>query len=178
MNSSNSNRRQGSRLAALIAGAGLAIMGGAALAHRGSTEQQSHTKMAMEKYEDAEEHPFGKASDPASAVKTIEVDMTDALHFVPARIEVKRGEPIRFVVRNQGRLMHEMVIGTEDSLSQHAAVMKKFPGMEHAEPYMAHIAPGETGDMGWTFTQPGEYVYGCLVPGHYDGGMIGRIVVR
>ena len=126
----------------------------------------------------AEEHPFGKASDPAKAVKTIEVDMSDTLRFEPARIEVKRGEPVRFVVHNEGKLMHEMVLGTEESLEQHAAMMKKFPGMEHAEPYMAHIAPGDTGEMGWTFTEPGEYMYGCLVAGHFDGGMVGRIVVK
>jgi len=56
--------------------------------------------------------------------------------------------------------------------------MKKFPGMEHAEPYMTDVAPGARGEIGWTFTQPGEYVYACLVPGHYEAGMVGRIIVR
>ena len=74
--------------------------------------------------------------------------------------------------------MHEMVIGTEQSLSEHAQLMKKFPGMEHEEPYMAHVAPGEQGEMAWQFTSAGEFHYGCLVPGHWDGGMRGRIVVE
>jgi uncharacterized cupredoxin-like copper-binding protein len=50
--------------------------------------------------------------------------------------------------------------------------------MEHAEPYMTDVAPGARGEIGWTFTQPGEYVYACLVPGHYEAGMVGRIIVR
>lgn len=170
----DSNETRGLRRLAL-AGA-LAMAAGAVHAHGEGADEQS--AMKMQHYADAEEHPFGKASDPAKAVKTIEVDMSDTLRFEPARIEVKRGEPVRFVVHNEGKLMHEMVLGTEESLEQHAAMMKKFPGMEHAEPYMAHIAPGEKGEMGWTFTEPGEYRYGCLVPGHFDGGMIGRIVVK
>ena len=170
----DSNETRGLRRLAL-AGA-LAIAAGAVHAHGEGKEEQSGMK--MEHYADAEEHPFGKSSDPAKAVKTIEVDMSDTLRFEPARIEVKRGEPVRFVVHNEGKLMHEMVLGTEESLAQHAAMMKKFPGMEHAEPYMAHIAPGDTGEMGWTFTEPGEYRYGCLVPGHFDAGMVGRIVVK
>ena len=173
---SDSNETRGLRCLTLAAAGALAVAAGVAQAHGEGADAKSG--MAMERYADAEEHPFGKASDPAKAVQTIEVDMTDSLRFEPARIEVKRGEPVRFVVHNEGKLMHEMVLGTEESLAQHAAMMKKFPGMEHAEPYMAHIAPGEKGDMGWTFTEPGEYRYGCLVPGHFDAGMVGRIVVK
>jgi uncharacterized cupredoxin-like copper-binding protein len=50
--------------------------------------------------------------------------------------------------------------------------------MEHDEPYMAHVAPGKTQRIVWHFTQTGEFYYGCLIPGHFEAGMIGRIVVR
>ena len=50
--------------------------------------------------------------------------------------------------------------------------------MEHDEPHMAHVAPGKSGVMGWQFTQAGESFYGCLIPGHFDAGMIGKVTVK
>jgi uncharacterized cupredoxin-like copper-binding protein len=50
--------------------------------------------------------------------------------------------------------------------------------MEHDEPNMLHVAPGKTGDMGWQFTKPGEFYYGCLEPGHFEAGMVGKILVK
>ncbi len=103
--------------------------------------------------------------------------MSDAMRFSPAEVRVKRGETIRFVVKNGGKVMHEMVIGNLAELKAHGEMMKKFPNMEHDEPYMAHVAPGKVQEITWTFTKAGEFHFGCLVPGHFDAGMIGRIVV-
>jgi uncharacterized cupredoxin-like copper-binding protein len=100
------------------------------------------------------------------------------MRFTPGAIEAKRGETIRFVVTNSGKVMHEMVLGTMQDLRAHAEQMKKHPGMEHDEPYMAHVAPGRTAEIVWQFTQPGEFHYGCLLPGHLEAGMVGRITVR
>jgi uncharacterized cupredoxin-like copper-binding protein len=50
--------------------------------------------------------------------------------------------------------------------------------MEHHEPYIAHVEAGKTGTLRWHFTQPGEFYYGCLVPGHLEAGMLGSIVVQ
>jgi uncharacterized cupredoxin-like copper-binding protein len=141
----------------------------------GSGGHHGHSKVD---YSSAEEHEFGKASDPAMAQKAITIDMTDELRFEPEEVEVKVGETVRFVVRNRGKLMHEMVLGTDESLHEHAELMKKFPGMEHDEPHMAHVEPGKEHVMGWQFTKAGEYHFGCLVPGHFDGGMKGRVIVR
>jgi len=82
------------------------------------------------------------------------------------------------VVKNSGKVMHEMVLGTMQELKEHAELMKKHPGMEHDEPYMAHVAPGKTERVVWQFTRLGEYYYGCLIPGHFEAGMIGRINVN
>jgi len=84
---------------------------------------------------------------------------------------------VKFAVRNSGKVLHEMVIGTEEELRKHAEMMKKFPGMEHDEPYMAHVAPGKRETMAWTFDKAGTFMYGCLVPGHWEAGMKGTIVV-
>ena len=74
--------------------------------------------------------------------------------------------------------MHEIVLGTMKELKEHAELMKKHPGMEHDEPHTAHVAPGKTERLLWQFTKAGEFFYACLIPGHFEAGMIGRIAVR
>jgi uncharacterized cupredoxin-like copper-binding protein len=74
--------------------------------------------------------------------------------------------------------MHEMVIGTLKDLKAHAELMKKFPGMEHDEPYMAHVAPGRRQSIVWQFTKLGDFHYACLIPGHLEAGMIAKIKVE
>ena len=129
-------------------------------------------------YSKAEEMPFGRAADPKKAKRTIKVEMNDQMRFVPAEITVKRGETVRFVPMNKGQVLHEMVLGTMDDLKQHAEMMRKHPEMEHDEPHMAHVAPGKTGEMGWQFSKAGEFYYGCLIPGHFEAGMVGKVIVK
>jgi uncharacterized cupredoxin-like copper-binding protein len=124
-----------------------------------------------------ERHPWGREGDPATASRTILVDMADTMRFTPSALKVKRGETVKFVVGNSGKTMHEMVIGTEAELTEHAELMKKHPGMEHDAPYMAHVAPGKRETITWTFDKPGTFMYGCLIPGHWEAGMKGTIAV-
>ena len=75
-------------------------------------------------------------------------------------------------------MLYEVItLGTKSELDEHAALMKRFPGMEHDEPYMAHVAPGKRGEMVWTFNRSGEFDFACLLPGHYEAGMVGKIRV-
>jgi uncharacterized cupredoxin-like copper-binding protein len=128
-------------------------------------------------YSRAEEMPFGRAADPKKAKRTVRVAMTDAMRFHPAKLTVKRGEVVRFIPVNKGQVLHEMVLGTLDDLKEHAELMKTYPGMEHDEPHMAHVAPGKSGEIGWQFTKTGEFYYGCLIAGHFEAGMIGKVTV-
>jgi len=125
-----------------------------------------------------EQKPWGIAGDAKAVKRTIEVGMSDAMRFTPDRIEVKQGETIRFVIRNRGKLLHEFVIGTKAELDAHAALMVKHPNMEHDEPYMAHVAPGKTGQIIWTFNRAGDFDFACLIAGHYSAGMTGKISVK
>lgn len=125
-----------------------------------------------------EQKPWGIAAEPKAATRTIEVRMTDDMRFSPERIEVRQGEVVRFVIRNAGKMMHEMVIGTQQELDAHAALMLKHPGMEHDEPYMAHVASGKRGQITWNFNRPGEFQFACLIAGHYQAGMKGSILVK
>jgi len=125
-----------------------------------------------------EERAFGREGDPKKASRTIKVDMSDTMRFSPSSLTVKRGDTVRFEVKNSGKTMHEMVLGSMQELKEHAEVMRKHPGMEHDEPYMAHVDPGKTRIIVWQFTQAGEFHYGCLIPGHFEAGMVGKVVVR
>lgn len=124
-----------------------------------------------------EQKAWGIAGEAAAVGRTVEVRMTDAMRFEPDRLDVRQGETVRLVVHNAGKLMHEFVIGTAKELAEHAVLMKKFPNMEHDEPYMAHVPGGKTGEIVWTFNRAGEFDFACLLPGHYDAGMTGRIRV-
>ncbi len=104
--------------------------------------------------------------------------MTDNMRFTPADIAVRRGETIRFVVRNDGKLLHEMVLGTVRAIHEHAQLMKKFPEMEHADANIAHVQPGARADIVWQFTRAGQFRFACLQPGHFEAGMVGRLTVK
>ena len=125
-----------------------------------------------------EEKEFGREGDPTKVMRTVRVEMSDKMRFTPDSLTIKQGESVKFIVRNNGKVMHEMVLGTMKQLKEHAEMMRKHPTMEHDEPYMAHVAPGRTESMVWQFTRPGEFYYGCLVPGHFEAGMIGRLTVN
>ena len=125
----------------------------------------------------SENHAFGKAGDPNKATRTVTVDMSDRMRFTPDNLTVHQGETVKFIVKNSGKLMHEFVLGTRKELGEHADMMKKFPGMEHDEPFMAHVASGKTETIVWQFSKPGEFHFGCLLPGHFEAGMVGKINV-
>src|SRR6266571_7798619 len=89
----------------------------------GSTQVSGH---GDEPHDAGPEYTFGKPGNPAKVSRTIAVDMSDGMCFTPKKIAVKKGETIRFAVKNSGQVKHEMVLGTERELRKHAELMKKF----------------------------------------------------
>ena len=124
-----------------------------------------------------EQKDWGIAGDAKNVKRTVQIKMLDTMRFTPDKLEVKQGDTVRFVVKNDGKVIHELVLGTKKELDQHAAIMLKNPGMEHDEPYMTHVSPGKTGQIIWTFNRPGDFDFACLVAGHYQAGMVGKIKV-
>ena len=122
--------------------------------------------------------PHGQEGNPKKVTRTIRVAMNDRMRFEPDKLTVRRGETVRFVVANKGAVLHEMVLGTANALKQHAGLMKKHPGMEHDEPSMVHVKPGASGEIVWQFTQAGVFQFACLIPGHFEAGMVGTVTVR
>lgn len=124
-----------------------------------------------------EQKPWGIAGDAKAARRNIDIRMTDNMRFTPDRIEVREGETVRLRVVNAGQVLHELVIGTREELQEHAALMRKFPNMEHDEPYMAHVDSGKSAALVWNFNRTGEFEFACLIPGHFEAGMVGKITV-
>jgi uncharacterized cupredoxin-like copper-binding protein len=156
----------------LLASLGIALAGNAASAH-GDAAHKKKASSAVKK----EQKAWGVAGDVKDITRTIEIRMSDTMRFMPDSIEVREGETVRLVHRNSGKMLHEFVLGTKQELEEHAALMLKFPNMEHDEPYMAHIAAGKKGEIVWTFNRAGEFDFACLIPGHYQAGMVGKVKV-
>ncbi len=146
----------------------------------GSADSKADGKAAHEHgAASADERPYGKPGDAKKVNRSVTIRMSDAMRFTPSVINVKRGETIRFVVRNDGKQKHEMVIGTLEELKKHAEAMKKNPDMEHDEHDEAvEVKAGRRGTLVWQFSKAGEFDFACLIPGHFDAGMVGKVIVK
>jgi len=149
----------------LLLGAGTALAAGE---HHGA-----HHAAAPAKQQKA----WGIAGEPEQVSRTIEISMNDQMRFSPDQLEVKQGETIRFIHRNEGQVMHEFVLGTQAELQAHAAMMASAAGMQHESADMTHVAPGQQEEVVWTFNRVGEFDFACLIPGHYQAGMVGKVRV-
>lgn len=158
----------------LLKAVSAALLGAATGAHAHGNDDHAAKAGPAKK----EQKDWGIAGDAQAARRTIEVRMLDTMRFTPDRIDVRLGETVRFDVSNAGKVMHEFVIGTKKENEAHAALMVKFPNMEHDEPYMAHVPPGRRGEIVWTFNRAGAFEFACLIGGHYQAGMVGTIVVK
>lgn len=151
-------------LCALLLTAGLAIAGPGASGH-------DHGADAA----------YGKPGDPKKPARLVQVTMRETdgkMLFFPDKVEVKRGEQVRFKLVNNGEIDHEFVLATVEENQKHAIAMQKNPDMEHDDPNAARIAPKKSSEIVWQFTNTGEFQFACLIPGHMESGMKGTIVVR
>lgn len=98
---------------------------------------------------DDETFPVGKPGNAANVTRTVNVEMSDLMRFSPSQLTVKRGETVKFVVKNTGKIRHEMMLGTEAGLKEHAALMRKFPEMEHAEANAVTVNAGKSAQVIW-----------------------------
>jgi uncharacterized cupredoxin-like copper-binding protein len=132
-------------------------------------------------HEDHGTFSAGQPGDPKKPARVIKVKMFEGsgkMGYEPARIEVRRGEQVRFVLQNDGEEDHEFVLATVTENRKHAEVMKKNPDMEHDDPNAKRLQPHGSSEIVWKFTKRGEFEFACLIPGHYEKGMVGRIIVK
>lgn len=120
----------------------------------------------------------GDAKKPARVIQVVMREGDGKMLFIPDRVEVRKGEQVKFVLRNNGDLDHEFVLATTEENLKHAEQMKKNPDMEHDDPNARRLTPKKSGDLVWRFTKAGQFEFGCLIPGHREAGMIGTVVVK
>jgi len=138
----------------------------------------AHTALAAGQHAGGhDESAIGEPGKAAGVKRTVQIDMSDAMRYTPSSIDAKQGETIRFVIRNSGKVKHELVLGTAKELQEHYEVMKKNPEMEHDDANMVTVMPGKTGEVIWKFSKAGKIDFACLQPGHYDAGMKGAVAV-
>ncbi|MEH2611097.1 putative cupredoxin-like copper-binding protein [Bradyrhizobium sp. AZCC 1693] len=123
----------------------------------------------------------GEPGDPKKPARVVQVTMGEAdgkMLFMPAKVEVKKGEQVKFVLRNNGELDHEFILATTAENLKHGEAMKKNPDMEHDDPNGKRLAPKKADEIVWKFTKAGQFEYSCLIPGHREAGMVGTVVVK
>jgi len=141
------------------------------------------TLVSAQAHEDHAKFSAGQPGDPNKPARTIHVLMRDDgneqnMRFEPALITVRKGEQIRFLLENGGTESHEFMLATVAENRKHAQLMKKFPEMEHDDPNAKRLAMSERGELLWRFTKVGQFEFACLIPGHYEAGMHGKIIVK
>lgn len=120
---------------------------------------------------------YGEPGLAANVSRTVQVEAADSMRFTPATVSVKKGQTVRFIIKNSGKVPHEFSLGTVKELKEHYEVMKKYPDMEHDEPNKISLQPGAQGEVIWRFTKTGTVHFACLHVGHFDAGMKGLIKV-
>jgi uncharacterized cupredoxin-like copper-binding protein len=138
----------------------------------------SHSHLAI-----AHEGEFsaGEPGKPNKSARVIQVTMREGdgkMLFIPDQLQVRKNEQIRFIIRNNGALKHEFVLASAEDNKKHAALMKKYPNMEHDDPNAKSVDPGKTVEMIWRFSKAGTFEFACLIPGHREAGMYGTIIVE
>src|SRR5215207_2234043 len=124
----------------------------------------------------------GAPGDPKKPARTVEITMKETeeakMLYEPDRIEVKRGEQVRFGLKNSGKVDHEFMLDSVANNAKHKIAMEKNPDMEHDDPNGRRLNPDGSSEVVWRFTKAGTFEFACLIPGHYESGMKGTVVVK
>lgn len=123
----------------------------------------------------------GEPGNPKKPFRTVQVTMHEGdgtMGYSPKTLEVKRGEQVKFLITNGGALAHEFILANEKDNLKHAELMKKYPDMQHDDPNGKSVEPNAKSEILWRFSKPGTFEYACLIPGHREAGMIGKVTVK
>ena len=143
---------------------------------------------------------IGEKGNPNDVDRIIYIEMYDN-YYEPNLIKIQKGETIKFVVQNLGEMVHEYNIATKEmhikhqpemqKLVEHGILlvdkidmekMKKMSKMDHS---LSHshsnsviVEPKKTGEIIWKFSKNASLEIACNVPGHYETGMVGKIILE
>jgi uncharacterized cupredoxin-like copper-binding protein len=109
----------------------------------------------------------------SASSQTIAVTMRYS-RFAPARVIVRRGATVRFVVTNVDPIDHEFILGDEAVQRRHETGTEPAHG---AVPGEVSVPAGAVAETTYTFSRAGVVLIGCHARGHYDYGMRGAVLV-
>jgi uncharacterized cupredoxin-like copper-binding protein len=123
---------------------------------------------------------FGEPGKAADVTRTVAIVM-HGMSFAPASVQVKQGEVVRFVVRNDSAIDHDFTLGDAATQTEHrkemAESMQSGHAMHHHDGNAVSVGAGKTQELIWDFTRPERVEFACNIPGHYEAGMKGTITV-
>ena len=141
-----------------------------------------HEHHHHEKHDSAQHHHMSAVGEPAQdkdVTKTIHVTMLDTMKYeFDGPLDIKEGDVIRFVVKNEGKILHEFSIGNAMEQKKHAEMMKSMPDMIHEDPNTLSLEAGGKGELIWRFKGKEEVVFACNIPGHYEAGMFAKVSLK
>jgi len=140
----------------------------------------------------------GEKGDPNNIDRTINIKMYDN-YYEPNSIKVKKGETIKFIVQNLGEMVHEYNIATKEMHIKHQPEMQRLVehgillvdkidmvkmkemskmdhSLSHSHSNSVIVEPKKTGEIIWKFSKDINLEMACNVPGHYETGMVGKII--
>jgi uncharacterized cupredoxin-like copper-binding protein len=118
----------------------------------------------------------GQPGNPAEVSRVVRVEARDTA-FNVKQIQVKAGQTVKFVVTNKGEVRHEFAIASPAEHEEHRQMMQQMPDMEHDEPNVVTVDPGETKEIAWKFGKDTDVEFSCNIPGHAEQGMKGAFRV-
>jgi uncharacterized cupredoxin-like copper-binding protein len=150
-------------------------MDGEEMKHMGSEE--------MKHDEEGDDHgsfAFGAPGMAKMASRTIKISMKDMAYSL-AELKVKEGETIRFIITNNDEADHEFTLGPKEMQAEHRMMMEKMMDedmeMKHGDPNAVSIPEGQVKELVWKFGEPAHIEFACNIPGHYEAGMKGEIMI-
>ena len=111
---------------------------------------------------------------PADPSTSIRVTMTD-FAFSPNSFTVPAGENISVEITNNGAVAHSFLI-----MKAGQQVQAHFTDADKANVFWeeATVPPGESVKVSFTApTEPGEYQIVCGIAGHFEAGMVAKLMV-
>lgn len=127
-------------------------------------------------------HPASQVGVPAiasEASNTLRVAMLDSMKFEFSEfLDIHRGDVVRFLVSNTGKIRHGFFIGNAEEQRKHAKIMREMPDMVHEGGNTLSLSPGESGEITWRFQGDPNIVFACNMPGHFEAGMFTNVTLE
>jgi len=141
---------------------------------------------------------IGEEGDPNKIDRVVNIKMYDN-YYEPNIVKIKKGETIKFIIENLGEMVHEYNIGTKEMHIKHQPEMQKLIDHEillvdkidkikmkkmskmdhslgHSHSNSIMLEPQTSGEIIWKFSKDINLEMACNIPGHYESGMIGKLI--